>query len=185
MLISKDLHDTSLAGVLKRRRDFRCGDALALFPPRARNRNRWESRTRSDPALQKRATFPSPALGLPRGNRFRILCTPMTSSRPAASARPRRMLIAFAGLVIACGTAKIAGDESPPREEGARVEINGSRHKEARVEVRTDRRKAKRAEIVSDSKDTVVQVNSKRRKANRIHVVSDSKDTLVEINRGH
>src|SRR5207249_665279 len=77
------------------------------------------------PAFKKRATFPTQALGLPRGNRFRILCTPMTFSRLADSARPRRMLIAFAGLVIACGTAEMAGDDSPPRAEGTRVEING------------------------------------------------------------
>src|SRR5947207_9270949 len=101
-------------------------------------------------AHRKRATFPTQALGLPRGNRFRILCTPMTFSRLADSARPRRMLIAFAGLIIACGTAEIAGDDSPPRAEGARVEINGGGHKGARVEVTIDRSKAKRTEILSD-----------------------------------
>ena len=80
------------------------------------------------------------------------------------------MLIAFAGLVIACGMAKIAGDESPPREEGARVEINGGRHKEARVEVRTDRSKANRAEIVSDSKDTLVEINGGHRGGRKVEV---------------
>ena len=41
------------------------------------------------------------------------------------------MFIAFAGLLVACGTGRVAGDDSPPREEGARVEINGARRKDA------------------------------------------------------
>src|SRR5450755_545323 len=108
----------------------------------------------------------------------------MTSSRPAASARTRRMLIAFAGLVIACGTAEIAGDDSPPREEGARVELNGSRRKDARVEIMSDRGKAERIEIVSDNKDALVEINNDRSKANRVEIVSDSKGVLVEIDGG-
>jgi hypothetical protein len=94
------------------------------------------------------------------------------------------MLIAFAGLVIACGTAEIAGDDSPPREEGARVELNGSRRKDARVEIMSDRGKAERIEIVSDNKDALVEINNDRSKANRVEIVSDSKGVLVEIDGG-
>ena len=107
----------------------------------------------------------------------------MPSSRPAASARIRRLLGAVAGLVIASGTAEMAGDDSPPREEGARVEINGGRPKvDARVEIKSDHTKAVRVEIVSDSKDALIQINGHRRKANRLEMVSDSKDSVVEIN---
>jgi hypothetical protein len=90
------------------------------------------------------------------------------------------MLVAFAGLVMACGTAELSGDDSPSREAGARVEVNGGHRKEAPVEIDGTRSKAVRVEIVSDSKDALVQINGHRRKANR--VVSDSKDSLVEIN---
>src|ERR1700694_2479155 len=108
----------------------------------------------------------------------------MPSSCPAASARTRRMLIAFAGLVIACGTAEMAGDDSPPRDEGARGEINGGRRKDAHVEINSDHTKANRIRIISDSKDALVEVNNDRSKANGIKTVSDSKDALVEINGG-
>ena len=77
------------------------------------------------------------------------------------------MLVAFAGLVIACGTAEMAGDDSPPREEGARVEINGGRRKDARVEINGGRGKAVRSKSVSDSKDALVEINSARGRANR------------------
>jgi len=90
------------------------------------------------------------------------------------------MLVAFAGLVIACGTAELSGDDSPPRVDGARVEINGGDRNDAQVETKARQSQAVRVEIVSDSKDALVQINGRRRKANR--VTSDSKDSLVEIN---
>jgi hypothetical protein len=93
------------------------------------------------------------------------------------------MLLAFAGLVIACGTAHLAGDDSPPPDDGARVEVNGGRRKDARVEIMRDRSMADRIAIISDSKDALVEVHNDRAKANRTEIVSDSKDALVEINR--
>jgi hypothetical protein len=112
--------------------------------------------------------------------------------------------MACAGLIVACGTAQMAGDDSPSRVEGARVEINGGRRKDVRVEIgrqqkvdtvatvsdskyafveiRSDRRKADRITIISDSKDAIVEIASARRKADRIGIVSDSKDIFVEIN---
>ena len=77
---------------------------------------------RSKRTGQEKATFPAFPLGLPRGNGFRILCTPMTSSRPAAGARSRRMLIAFVGLVIACGTTELPATIARPekRERASR-----------------------------------------------------------------
>jgi hypothetical protein len=105
----------------------------------------------------------------------------MPSSRPAASARTRRLLLAVAGLVIACGTAEKAGGDDPQGEEETRVEINGTRRKNALVEIKRDRRKPGRIEIVSVRKDPLVEVRNDRSKANRNRIVSDSKDALVEI----
>src|ERR1700682_2850903 len=96
----------------------------------------------------------------------------MTSSCPAASARTRRMLFAIAGVWTASSAAEIAGDDSPPREEGARVEIKGGRRKDARVEIISDRSEADRVEIVSDSKDTLVDINGGRRKGDEGEVNS-------------
>jgi hypothetical protein len=85
---------------------------------------------------------------------------------------------------MALGTAKMAGDDSPPREEGASVEINGGHRKDARVQLVSDRSKTVRVETVSDSKDTLVEINRDRSRAVRVELVSDSKDALVEVNGG-
>jgi len=106
----------------------------------------------------------------------------MPTSRPAAGARTRRILLAFAGLVITCGAGQRAGGDNSPSEEGARVEINGDRRKHALVEVKSDRKKVNRMAAVRDSKDTVVEISSARRKPERVAIVSDSKDAVVEIN---
>src|SRR5436190_1450984 len=110
-------------------------------------------------------------LGLPRGNGFRILSTPMPSSRPAAGTRNRRMLVALAGMVIVCGTGEVAGDDSPRRKAEARVEINGGRRRDATVEIKRDRKRAVRVEVVSDSKDVRVEIKSDHRKGPRVEVV--------------
>src|ERR1044071_7632363 len=106
----------------------------------------------------------------------------MTSSRPAASARPRRMLIACGALIIACGTKEITGDDSQPREDGARVEVNGGRHKEARVDVTTDGTKAKQTEILSDSKDSLVEGNGRPPTRSRPRNRGHHRGPTVEIN---
>ena len=80
---------------------------------------------------------------------------------------------------MALGTAQMAGDDSPPREEGARVEINGGRRRDAEVELVSEHRKA-----VSDSKDTLVEINRDRSRTVRVEIVSDSKDAVVEVNGG-
>jgi len=94
------------------------------------------------------------------------------------------MFFAVAALFVTWGPIELAGDDSPPQEAGARVELNGGRRKDARVEIVSDRKKTARVEIVSDSKDTVVEIRSDRRRADRVTMVSDSKDAVVELNSG-
>jgi len=86
----------------------------------------------------------------------------MTSFRPVAGAPTRRVLIAFAGLVIACGPPSMAGDDSPPSKEGGRVEIKGGPEKTASPDP------------VRDSKDAVVEIHRGR-----------SEGTEVQINGRH
>lgn len=89
------------------------------------------------------------------------------------------MLLAIAGLVIACNTTEVAGDDGPPREGGARVEINGDSHKDPRIEIVRARARAVRMKIANESKDVVVQINSDSKDA---LAQGDSKDTLVQVN---
>ena len=110
----------------------------------------------------KTATFSATPLSLPRGNGFRHPSHPYALVSPngrSANPTPAFCVRRF-GHRVRHGR-QIAGDDSPPREEGARVEINGGRRKDARVET-CQRREAKRAasKSFSDSKDAVVEVEA-------------------------
>ena len=56
----------------------------------------------------------------------------MPSSRPAAGARTRRLLFAVAVLVVATGNSRIAGDDSPASDNGARGRNKRRAHEENR-----------------------------------------------------
>src|SRR5207248_7837941 len=102
-----------------------------------------------------------------------ILRLPMPSCWPRSGARSRRLLLALAMLILAGSDARLEGDDSPGND-GAQVELNGTRQPRKAAQIKID---------LGDSKDVSFRRERTRRK-NVVQIdLGDSKDAVVEIVR--